>query len=167
LEIKREGSNAKSWLLPLVFCKIFDDNSFFLIDTHTPAGNDIPFDVLTAAYTMWREAKRAAVLRGMDDLDAVEALSSVVNIVTDRISRSNGAVIRNMQTYMRTVYSNELKRLAEKIGIIHFDDFKTGERISDDGAFFDALENGMTHDELLIGLSEKEKEATGFHYVAG
>jgi len=167
MEIRKDENSAQSWLLSLVFCKIFGDNGFFLTDNQTPAGNDIPFDILIAAYKMWQDAKRTAAMSGLDDLDAVEALVSVVNIVTDRLARGNGATILNINKYMQTVYINELKRLAEKIGIIRFDDLKPNERVSDDGAFFDALENGMTRDKLLRGLSAKEKDAVGFYYAMG
>ena len=166
-EIKRNGSSVQTWLLPLTFWKIFKSKGFLLINPKTPTGNVIPFDVLIAAYAIWREAQQKAVTCGLDELDAVNALIRVVNVLTDRRARGNCTKINNLSRYMFAGYMRELKRIVEKIGVVHPRNLDGKEPDSDDGAFFDALENAILYDEAVCGLSAKEEAAVTFRYVKG
>jgi hypothetical protein len=116
-ELERDGNNVNAWLVPMVLAKIFETKGFLLINPLTPAGNAIPFNVLTAAYALWRDAQKTAVMRGVDELDAVETLIRVVHSITDRLARGDGKQIRNIQNYMFTGYRKKLRRIAAKIGV--------------------------------------------------
>jgi hypothetical protein len=164
-EIERDGCSVHPWLLPLVFWKIFDAKGFLLIDQRTPAGNAILFDVMTTAYAMWRDAERKAAFRGMDELDASDALIHVVHILSDRHAAGKGRKIRNIRRYMFAVYSRVLTRLAEKLGIGYRKIINP--LFSDDGDFVGRLENTMFCDEVTKGLSAKEEDAAGLRYVMG
>lgn len=166
-EINGAGRNIQPWLLSLIFWKIFDDKCFLLIKPRTPAGNAVSFDVLAAAHAMWREAQQVAATRGMDGIDAAEALISVVNFIADRIAHGNCASIRDIPKYMFSGYVNELKRNAGKIGIVRLHELNPADAPSDEGAFIKKVENRILRDEILAILPEREKDVAIFHYIMG
>ena len=165
-EIKRDGSNAGQWLLPLIFWKCFDSKGFLLIDTKTPAGNVIPLDVHASAYAVWREAQQKAAACGLDELDADNALARVVHGLADCRARGKCTQIKNLRSYLFTGYMKELTRIIEKIGIAPAPDIQK-ESDTDDGNFFDAIENSILYKKIVSGLSEKEEDAVKFRYVVG
>jgi DNA-directed RNA polymerase specialized sigma24 family protein len=127
----------------------------------------VSFDVLTTAYAMWRDAQRAAVGRGMDDMDAAEALIRVVHFIADRFAHGTGAPIRNIRKYMFTGYVNELKRIAEKAGIVRPGKAKPKKSHSDDGDFMAMLEKAILSGQILKSLPPTEGSAAVFRYLKG
>jgi nucleoid DNA-binding protein len=165
LEVKRDGCSVHKWLLPMVFRRIF--GGFILIRPRTAAGNAIPLDILTVAYTVWREAQLAAIKRGLDELDAAEALANIVNTITDRLARGTDVPIRNIRNYMFTGYMNELKRIAEKNGIFRSGDGNPKNLLSDDGALMDELENRILCGQIVNSLSDTVEKAAVLRYLRG
>ena len=166
-EIKRDGSNIDYWLLPLVFWKCFESRGFLLIDPKTPSGNAIPLDVHASAYAVWREAQQKAISCGLDELDADNALVRVVHGLADCRARGKCAQIKNLRNYVFAGYMKELARIVEKIGIAPSTDYKNIEPDSDDGKYFDAIENNILYKKIVSGLSEKEEDAVKFRHVVG
>ena len=165
-EVKREGCRINPWLLALVFCKIFEDKCFLLIDRRTPAGNTVSFDVFIEAHAIWRAAQRAAAKRGIDELDAAQAMIRIVYTVADRLAQNTAAPIRDIDKYLFTGYINELKRIARKTGILRHKTDKL-RSTSDDGAFIEALENAILCGELFGRLSPKLETAAALRYQWG
>ena len=166
-EIHGDESCVSSWLLSMVFWKIFDDKYFLSINPRTPAGNAVPFNVLIAAHVMWHEALHAAAMRGIDDIDAADTLVRVVNVMADRLACGKCAPIRSIHGYMFTGYLNRLNRLAGKIGNVRICDLYPTDLLSDDGAFVVSVENRVLRNEILAKLPPKEQAAAFFHYVWG
>jgi hypothetical protein len=164
-EIIRDGSRIHPWLLPLALWKIFESRGFILIHHKTPAGNVIPFDVIVFAYAILGEAKQNAIACGLDELDASDALIHVAHVISDRLATGKCVKIQDMRKYMFVGYTMELKRIVQKIGVIQ--DFCGNEPESDDGAFFDAIENAMLYDEIVGVLSEKEEYAVACRCIMG
>ena len=178
-EIKRDGSSKHPWLFPMVFWKIFDSKGFLPIDHKTPAGNVIPFDVLAAAYAMWREARLQADAFGLDELDADHALINVVHGLADqRAKGAKGAkgatgkytTIMNLPRYMFAAYIHQLRRIAKKIGIVRGREYRQFRQIlwdSQDGTFVEAMDNAVLYGEVMNDLSEKEEYAVRLRCIAG
>jgi len=166
-EIESDGSSVYPWLLPLIFWKIFDSSGFILTTTKTPAGNEIPLDVQAAAYAIWSEAQKKAVTCGLDELDAVQALTRVVHALTDRRARGDSTKISNLQRYMFAGYLEALRVYAEKVGIVCPVNPSMEEPESDDGVFFETLDNDILYSEIVIGLSAKEMDAVICRYFMG
>jgi hypothetical protein len=115
---------------------------------------------------LWPAAQNAAVERGMDDLDASQAMSDVVHIVTDRLANCAGRQIRDIQRYIFKGYMNKLKRMARKIGITPHKNMNESS-MSDNGAFMTAMGNGILCNELLSGLPPKLRKAVILRYAYG
>ena len=165
-EMNRCDGSIQPWLLSLVFRKIFEDKGILLINLRTPAGNKVSLDVLTAAHAMWLVAQRAADKRGMDELDAAQAMIHIVYVVADRLAQGAGAPIRNIRKFIFKGYMNELKRIARKAGIVYQPAGET-RSVSDDGAFIAALEDAMLCDELFGKLSPRLETAASLRYKWG
>ena len=167
MERNADESKIQPWLLSLILWKIFDDKCFLLINPRTPAGNAVSFDVLAAAHVMWREAQEIAATRGLDDVDAAEALIRIVNIVADRLAHGKCAPIRNISNYLFTGYLNELTKYAAQIGNVYIHEVNPRVSSSDNGAFLDKIEKLILRDEILEKLPDREKEAAALHYFMG
>ena len=164
-EINCDERNLQPWLLSLVFLEIFDNKCFLLIQPRTKAGNAVSFEVLTAAYSIWREAQILAIIRGLDDLDAAEAMSRTVHSVTDHIARDTGNPIRDMQKYLFTSFIHALKRVAKKAGIARHPEWNPD--ISDEGAFIAALEKALLCKEIMRGMSRKVRKIADSRHMMG
>jgi len=165
-EINRDDGSIQPWLLSLVFRKIFQEKCLLLINSLTPSGNVVSFDILTAAHGMWRHAQQAAANRGMDDMDAAKAMIHIVYVIADRLAQGVGEPIRNIRKFMFKGYMNELKRIARKAGIVKPPARETS-AVSDDGDFIEALENAILCGELFDKLSPKLQTAASLRYEWG
>ena len=160
-----DGCDIQPWLLSLVFWKIFDYKYFLLINPRTPSGNEVSFNVITAAHLLWREALQVAATRGRDDIEAAEALIRVVNVIADSRSRCKHSRIRNITNYIFTGYLNELSRITGKVGSVHLRNLADSH--SDDGDFIARMENTLLWNEILAKLPEKEQAIAVFRYILG
>ena len=163
-EMEIGDEDIGSEILPLIFGRIFGEESLLPMDTKTPSGREIPFDVLMTAYELWRKAKRIALRHGLDSLDAAGAMTHAVRATAGRIS-NGGAPIHSIRNYMFKCYMNTLKGIAQKAGIIGSTDNKINADRSDGGAFLAAIENAILCNELLASMTPNLKKAVFFRYM--
>ena len=151
--------------LSMVFWKIFGGDSILWIDEPTSAGNNVPFDVMATAYAMWWDAQQVAFKRGLDDVDAAEAMTQVVHHIADRLADKNAPVIRNIRNYMFVSYVRTLEQIdTHYVGARRR---KPKKQISDSGAFLAALENAILCDEILSFMPTQLREMAIFKYMLG
>ena len=167
-EIKLDRRSMQQWLLPLIYWKIFKDEHLLLINRRTPAGNKVSLDVLTTAHALWGTALLAAAKRGIDDIDATEAMIQIVNVITDRFASSNSKPIRNLHKYLITGYMNVLRRMDRKTdAVCRSDCYPPDKDVSDDGTFMIALETKILCDERVAKLPPKEEYIAFFRHMMG
>ena len=117
-EVGETGGNVQSETMSLILGMIFGSGDALWISPQTPAGNTTTLDVLVTAYALWDDAQRVALKRGMDNVDAAEALTNVVYQLADRISDGTAPEINNIRKYLFVGYARALSRIAENAGII-------------------------------------------------
>jgi len=161
------SENISREILPLVFWKMFGCENILWIVPETPAGNIVPFDILATAYAMWCDAQKVAYKRGLDGVDAAEALTTVVNTIVDRICDGNAPEIHDMRKYIFVCYAHALSRVAAKAGGIRPHSRGKKNDLSDDGAFVTSLENAILCRELLSVMPPKMQKAAILRYAIG
>ena len=159
--------NIPGEILPLIFWKVFGCESILWIDLETPAGNIVPFDILATAHAMWYDAQRVAHKRGLDGVDAAEALTEAVNTIVDGISDGNAPEIHDMRKYIFVCCAHALSRIAAKAGGIRPRCRGRKKDLSDDGAFMASLENAILCRELLSVMPPNVQEAAILRYALG
>ena len=159
--------NVQPETMSLILGMIFGSGSALWISPHTPAGNITSLDVLVTAYALWNDAQRVALKRGMDSVDAVEALTNVVYQLADRIADGTAPEINNIRKYLFVGYAHALSRIAENAGVICPGDQEQKKNPSDDGAFIDELENAILCYDLLRTMPLKVRKAVILRHVKG
>jgi len=154
-------------ILPLIFGRVFDSENILWIDPNTPAGNIVTFDILATAYAMWRDAQLVAFGRGLDDVDAAEALTKVVHKIADRIVGGIASKIGNMRKYMFVCYVHAMTLTASKHGVVRSHSRRKRKDISDDGDFIESLDNVILCRELLGYMPDTSRRATILRYAFG
>jgi len=166
-ETGETDGNVQTETMSLIFWEIFGNDNALWISPRTPAGNTATLDVLVTAYALWHDAQRVADRRGLDSVDAAEALTQVVYQLADRISDGTAPEIRNIRRYLFVSYVHTLSRITENAGILYSFDQEKEQNLSDDGAFIDGLDNGILCYDLLRALPLKMRKAVIFRHVKG
>jgi DNA-directed RNA polymerase specialized sigma24 family protein len=166
-DVGETEGNVQTETMSLTLWNIFSNGSPLWISPRTPAGNTITLDVLATAYALWRDAQRVAVRRGLDSVDAAEALTRVVYQLADMISDGTAPEILSIRKYLFVSYARALSRIAENAGILCPSGQEKEENPSDGGAFIDELDNGILCYDLLRTLPLKMRKAVIFRHVKG
>ena len=166
-EVGETEGNVQTETMSLTLWNIFGNGSPLWISPRTPAGNTITLDVLATAYALWHDAQRVAVRRGLDSVDAAEALTRVVYQLADMISDGTAPEILSIRKYLFVSYARALSRIAENAGILCPSGQEKEENPSDGGAFIDELDNGILCYDLLRALPLKMRKAVIFRHLKG
>ena len=166
-DTRHSDENIPPETLPLIFSRVFDCDNILWIEPKTPAGNILPFDILATAHAMWNDAQRIAHKRGLDGVDAAEALTQAAYILTDRIVEGIAPEIRNVRKYLFVCFVRDLSRIALNAGGIRPHCRRKKKDLSDDGAFMNSLENAILCREILSAMPVNVRKAITLRYAIG
>jgi hypothetical protein len=149
------------YMLGTVVWKIFGEGSSPWIYPQTMSGNEVPVDLLVAAYLAWKNAMSMAERQGVDSAAAAEAFVNAAHATADRIVseelHKKIGDVRNAPNYMFRSFMHLIPRIAAKQGTNQIDNLDLSEWLasgdsSDEGAFMEAMENGVFCWELLNAI---------------
>jgi DNA-directed RNA polymerase specialized sigma24 family protein len=175
-EIRNGMEELRSYMLGTIVWKIFAPGSALWIHSQTKSGNEVPLDLLVAAYSVWRNALQLAAKQGVDAAAAAEALVQVTHATADRIvgeGRDKGIeAVRDARNYMFAAFMHLIPRIAAKQGLKQTSYVDMGEwlakwEFSDQGAFLEALESGILCRELLNAMPPRAKSVAVVRYILG
>ena len=166
-ELGETWGNVQPETMSIILGMIFGSDVILWISPQTPAGNITSLDVMVTAYALWGDAQSVALRRGMDSVDAAEALTNVVYQLADRISEGAAPEINNIRKYLFVSYARALSRIAENAGILSPCDQVKKINPSDNGAFIEELENAILCHDLLRTMPLKVRKAVILRHVKG
>ena len=164
LRVVKNSEEVDSEILPLVVNEVFGGDDILWISPITPKGCSVSFDILATAYAMWHKAQQFALMRGLDSVDAADALTQAAQAVAERIADDNAPPVRSIRNYLFICYARTLARNWANAIYLHKRRRREME-LSDEGAFIENLENVILCDELLDAMPPKGKKATNFRYL--
>jgi DNA-directed RNA polymerase specialized sigma24 family protein len=170
------AEGLRSSFLGLILWKIFAKGDTLWIDSETEAGNAVTLELLVVAYTMWENAVNLASKYGVDTAAAAEALAQATHAAADQLARNrqdpDGKEIRDIRKYVFASYMYSVFNIAGKQGsdqteYVDMGDWKADRKLSDQGAFLEALESGILCREFLDAMPPKGRSVAIARYILG
>jgi DNA-directed RNA polymerase specialized sigma24 family protein len=173
---RNPAEEIRSRLIGLILWKLFGREAAFWINAQTKAGNQVPLDLLVAAYSVRKNASILARKHSMDSMAAAKILIQVTHDAADLIANnkrdSESAGIRDACHYIYTAYVYSIRRIVAnrgpwEMGYIDIDELVTKQDCSDEGAFLEVLDAGILCRELLNAMQPRGRSVAIARYILG
>ena len=157
--------------------KLFVTNSPLWIRSRTASGNEVPVELLVAAYGIWGEAEAFAARCNVDPAVAAEALAEATFAVADGVARNGwrdrkGEEIKQVGNYLFQTYENRIISIAGDAGLFRTDhadmtDWFAELQESDKGLVLNAVESGIFCRELIDAMPPRGRSVAVLRYIYG
>lgn len=177
IDSKRIGNPSdefRSEFIGLILWRLFVRGGPLWINPRTQAGNNVPLDLLVAAYSAWKSASNLAAKNGMDAMAAADTLVQVTHATADLIARNaadpEAEAIHDVYQYLYTAYAYSVRRTSTRqrsteVVSVDMEEWITRREFSDRGSFLDALDKGILCGELLDAMQPRGKSAAIARYA--
>jgi DNA-directed RNA polymerase specialized sigma24 family protein len=167
----------RSRLLGIVLYKLFVANSPLWVRSRTASGNEVPAELLVAAYAVWQEAEAFADRCNVDAAVAAEALAEATHAVADGVARNGwkdrkGEEIKDVGNYLFQTFGNRIVFIAGQAGLFRTDhtdmmDYFAELQQSDKGLILNGVESGIFCQELIDAMPPRGRSVAILRYMNG
>jgi DNA-directed RNA polymerase specialized sigma24 family protein len=171
------GEERRSRLLGIVLYKLFVANSPLWIRARTASGNEVPTELLVAAYAIWQEAEAFAERCNVDAAVAAEALAEATHAVADGAARNGwrdrkGEEIKDVGNYLFQTFGNRIVFIAGQAGLFRTDhmdmmDYFAEVQQSDKGLLLNGVESGIFCREVIDAMPPRGRSVAILRYMIG